>query len=305
MHPENVLYYIDVLEDKHELEFYSVDELVDYLVNYQTKITPRSTAILLNHVSLIDKWTISLNDIKDMELISNNGYFGEVYKASWNNREVSVKTCKPTKSQSDRHQFLHGIEILKQCEHVNIVKVFGVAEEEGTIYSVKEMMSGGTLLKFLREKKPNSFKEKQLTEMCTQVCAAMTYLEEKNHIFYVLGACNCLVSGKDHNIIVKVINIGLCREETEVNKAGYLTRPRWTAPEVSIWICNACTKLHVHSLRKLKAAELKFLFFSNPCRLLDITDTPVPVMCGVLVSYCGRHFHLVQNLIPKCRKQMS
>ena len=244
MHPEKDVYYIDVIEDEHELEFCSVDELIDYLVDSQTMITPTSTAILLNHVSLIDKWTISLNDIKDMEPI-RNGHFGEVYKASWNNKKVAVKTCKSSiVSNSDRHQFLLGIEILKQCDHVNIVKLHGVAEEDDTIYSVMEMMSGGKFLKFLKKIEPNYYQKKQLTEMCIQVCAGMAYLEENDHIHCVLGARNCLVSGEDHNITVKVNNIGLRREETDVNKKGYLSPRRWTAPEVSIMGMQCMYKLN-------------------------------------------------------------
>ena len=42
----------------------------------------------------------------------------------------------------------------------------------------------------------------------------MAYLEENDHIHCVLGARNCLVSGEDHNITVKVNNIGLRREES-------------------------------------------------------------------------------------------
>ena len=260
MHPEKV-YYIGVLDD---VEFNSIDELIEHLVKYKKKIAPSSTAVLLNHISLIDEWTISYDDIKDMELISTNGYFGIVYKASWNNKEVAVKTCKPSISKSDRHQFLHGIEILKQCEHDNIVKVFGVAEKEGTIYSVKEMMSGGTLAKFLREKNPNSCKERQLTEMCIQVCCGMAYLEKNNHIHCVLGARNCLISGEDHNIIVKVNNIGLIPETAGIYQAGYLTPAKWTAPEVSIMGMQCMYKLIMCILsinfNLAKAAELKCLF---------------------------------------------
>ena len=63
--------------------------------------------------------------------------------------------------------------------HPNIVRLIGVADEQYPILVATEIMSGGTFLKFL-QKRGTSFTEKQLIEMCLQVCNGMAYLEGKN-----------------------------------------------------------------------------------------------------------------------------
>ena len=190
--------------------------------------------VTISKLASIDKRTIRRDDIQRGETISQNGLFGEIYKATLvsQQKEVAIKTCQSSVADPDKRQFLKGIEILKRCDHPNIVRLIGVADEQYPILVVTEIMSGGTFFKFLRAKGA-SFAKKQLTEMCLQVCNGMAYLEEKNIVHCILGVRNCLVSKESGVVVVKIANIGMSREKNVTYKTSE-TPIRWTAPEVRL-----------------------------------------------------------------------
>ena len=203
------------------------------MVKSQVPFAGELEAKLSSHAPSHDKWKLNRNDIGLDRIISCSGQFGDVYEGTILSRreKVAIKTCKSSIPDPDKRQFHRGIEILKQCDHPNIVRLIGIADEKFRILVVTEIMPAGTFLKFLR-KKGASFSNIELIEMGLQVCTGMAYLEKKNIVHRILGAQNCLVK-EEGRVVVKIANVGMSREKNETYK-NFETPIKWTAPEVSL-----------------------------------------------------------------------
>lgn len=117
-----------------------------------------------------------------------------MYKAQLKNngQEVAVKTCKVQIPDEHKKKFLQEGRILKQYDHPNIVKLIGICVQKQPIMIVMELVPGGSLLTFLRNRGA-TLKQCQLMAMCRDAAAGMRYLESKNCIHRDLAARNCLV----------------------------------------------------------------------------------------------------------------
>ena len=148
------------------------------------------------------------------------------------NRQVAIKTCRSTLPVSEKHKFLQGAEMLKQLNNPNIVQLIGIVAENKQLYVIMEFMPGGSFLDFLKTR-GRLLTNNYLTVMCSQVCAGMNYLEEKNWIHCDLAARSCLV---DKNNNVRIEGFGTIIEEggTYIPPGGTRVSIKWTAPEVSI-----------------------------------------------------------------------
>ena len=67
------------------------------------------------------------------------------------------------------------IEILKMCQHPNIIRLLDIFENEECIYIVMEYLSGGDLFTYL-EKRQFSIPEKRAKELSHQIATALYYL---------------------------------------------------------------------------------------------------------------------------------
>ncbi|XP_077296658.1 tyrosine-protein kinase Fer-like [Arctopsyche grandis] len=170
------------------------------------------------------------DDIVIMEEIGS-GQFGIVYKGQLKGSkcEVAVKTCQTTLSEEQKKTFLDEARLLKQYEHPNIVKIIGICVQKNPIMIVMELVTGGSLLSFLKGNQKFLTIE-HLLEMCRDISNGMRYLESNSCIHRDLAARNCLV-GKDR--IVKISDFGMSRDE-EIYTASDNSFPipiKWTAPE--------------------------------------------------------------------------
>jgi len=159
------------------------------------------------------------------------GNFGDVYRARLRPTGVSaaVKTCRHTLPDEQKKKFLQEGRILKQYEHPNVVRLIGICVQKQPIMIVMELVPGGSLLNYLRQKNAN-FSHQLLFSMCVDVAAGMAYLESRNCIHRDLAVRNCLVGEKN---VVKISDFGMSREEQEyIVSDGMKQIPiKWTAPE--------------------------------------------------------------------------
>jgi len=209
--------------------FSTIQELIWHQHQSGNPVTSRSGAILRNPVTR-EKWELNNDDVDLVEKIGR-GNFGDVYKArlKQNNLSVAVKTCKVTLPDEQKKKFLQEGRILKQYEHPNIVKFIGICVQKQPIMIVMELVSGGSLLNYLRTSS-DKLTTKALLGMCQDAASGMEYLESKNCIHRDLAARNCLVSDTH---CVKISDFGMSREEEEyIVSDGLKQIPiKWTAPE--------------------------------------------------------------------------
>ncbi|KAM3966985.1 tyrosine-protein kinase Fer isoform 3-T3 [Aphomia sociella] len=209
--------------------FPSVAELIAWQRTSGVPVTARSGALLRRAVPR-ENWELNNDDVQLLDKIGR-GNFGDVYKArlKTTSQEVAVKTCRVALPEEQKRTFLQEGRILKQYQHPNIVRLIGIAVQKQPIMIVMELVSGGSLLTFLRTR-ASSLSSRSLLAMCRDAAGGMRYLESKNCIHRDLAARNCLV-GDDN--IVKISDFGMSREEEEYIVSGGMKQIpiKWTAPE--------------------------------------------------------------------------
>ena len=70
--------------------------------------------------------------------------------------------------------FLEEANIMKQCKHDKLVRLYAVCTDMEPIYIVTELMSKGSLLDFLRDDDGQMLKFQQLVDIAAQVCTRQT-----------------------------------------------------------------------------------------------------------------------------------
>ncbi|XP_073952561.1 tyrosine-protein kinase Fer isoform X4 [Choristoneura fumiferana] len=209
--------------------FPSVAELIAWQRTSGVPVTARSGALLRRAVPR-ETWELNNDDVQLLDKIGR-GNFGDVYKArlKTSGQEVAVKTCRMALPEEQKRTFLQEGRILKQYQHPNIVRLIGIAVQKQPIMIVMELVSGGSLLTFLRTRAA-TLSSRALLGMCRDAAGGMRYLESKNCIHRDLAARNCLV-GDDN--IVKISDFGMSREEEEYIVSGGMKQIpiKWTAPE--------------------------------------------------------------------------
>ncbi|XP_056393471.1 tyrosine-protein kinase Fer isoform X2 [Hyla sarda] len=166
--------------------FPTIPQLIEHHYTTKQVITKKSGVVLLNPVVKDKKWILNHEDVTLGELLGK-GNFGEVYKGTLKDKTpVAVKTCKEDLPQELKIKFLSEARILKQYDHVNIVKLIGVCTQRQPIYIVMELVPGGDFLTFLRKRK-DEMKPKQLLKFSLDAASGMAYLESKNCIHSIKG----------------------------------------------------------------------------------------------------------------------
>lgn len=135
-----------------------------------------------------------------------------ILSGKWNKTtDVAIKTLKPGTMSKDA--FLEEANIMKQCKHDKLVRLYAVCTDVEPIYIVTELMSKGSLLDFLRDDDGQNLKFQQLVDIAAQVRDIInkkgwhaspgeneTYLylciTYKYDIYQVLDSCYKILSNK-------------------------------------------------------------------------------------------------------------
>lgn len=106
-------------------------------------------------------------------------------------------------------------EILAQCDHLNIIKLYEIAKVGKRTSLVLELCTGGRLL----ERMP--FTEAQASHIMRQLCSAVAYLHSKNIIHRDIECSNILYATEAKDSDIKLIDFG-CATELDLipNKPG-------------------------------------------------------------------------------------
>lgn len=97
------------------------------------------------------------------------------------------------------------IDILKNLDHPNIVRLYEVFEDKTSIYLVTELCTGGELFDVILERQ--TFDEKSAASIIKQVLSAVAYCHSKNVAHRDLKPENILLDTKKNDHI-KVIDFG-------------------------------------------------------------------------------------------------
>ena len=113
-------------------------------------------------------------------------------------------------SNSDLELAKAEIDILKICQHPNIIKIHEIFENKEFFFIVMELCEGGDLFAYL-EKKRFRISESEAAEFIHKILAAVYYLHEYGIIHRDLKPENMLLTSKDDFAELKLADFGLSK----------------------------------------------------------------------------------------------
>jgi calcium/calmodulin-dependent protein kinase I len=174
-------------------------------------------------------------DKYDISEIIGRGGFSTVYEAirRSDGAKFAVKIVEKTMLQEDIKLLKREIEIMKQVDHVNILKLIEIFEDDDKVYIVMELVEGSELFDRIVDK--GYYSEKSTVHIIKQILYAVRYLHQQGIAHRDLKPENLLCSGDGANDLVKIADFGLSKifagEKGEELQTSCGT-PGYVAPEV-------------------------------------------------------------------------
>jgi len=145
--------------------------------------------------------------------------------------KYAVKIVEKSLIQDEIKLLRREIEIMKQVEHENILKLVEIFEDDEKVFIVMELVDGSEL--FDRIVNKGYYSEKSTVHVVKQILHAVQYLHEKGIAHRDLKPENLLCSGSGSHEIVKIADFGLSKlfsgDEELTTSCG---TPGYVAPEV-------------------------------------------------------------------------
>ncbi|XP_067687448.1 serine/threonine-protein kinase DCLK3-like [Haliotis asinina] len=151
-------------------------------------------------------------------------------KSKSTGQEFAMKVIDKPKLKGKEHMVENEIEIMKDCNHHNIVKLYEEFETPDKLYLVMELVKGGDLFDAITQSV--KFGEVDSANMVKDLCHALFYLHSRNIVHRDLKPENLLVHrNKDSTITLKLADFGLAMDVKELIYTVCGT-PTYVAPEI-------------------------------------------------------------------------
>lgn len=137
------------------------------------------------------------------------GSFSKVFLAehiSTGQQRCIKKMNKNDLNDNEQVDVPNEIQILKEIDHPNIMKIFEHYEDEYYIYIVSEYYSGGELFDFIQTN--GAVSEEIAANIIGQILLALNYLHKNNIIHRDLKPENLIFEVKEPNALLKLIDFG-------------------------------------------------------------------------------------------------
>ncbi len=102
------------------------------------------------------------------------------------------------------------IDILKICQHPNIIKLYDIFDNSDYIYIVMEYCSGGDLFSYI-EKRNYKLNESKAAEIIHKLSMAVYYLHSYGIIHRDLKPENILMTDESENADIRLLDFGLSK----------------------------------------------------------------------------------------------
>lgn len=201
------------------------------VVSYSTSNIPAELS-KIERANFILSYSGKLEDKYLIDEKLGQGTYGCVFKAinKTTKQQYAIKGTKKNRLKNIG-RFFQEIEIMKNLDHPNIVKLYETIEDDNFIFLVMELCSGKELFDSIIEN--GSFTEKRAAIIMKQMLAAIFYLHSLNIAHRDLKPENFLFQNKNKNSLLKIIDFGLSKklsdDEFTTTKAG---TPYYVAPQV-------------------------------------------------------------------------
>ena len=179
----------------------------------------------------------NLLDIYDVKNKLGSGKFGLVKLGidKKTGQKVAIKIMKKsTMDSSDLELVRTEIEILKICQHPNIVRLYNVFENADYLYIIMEYCYGGDLFSYL-ENRHFRLTEKRASTIIHQMATAVYYMHSFGVVHRDLKPENVLMTSTDEDSDIRILDFGLSKILGPYEKCdepyGTLT---YCAPEIIV-----------------------------------------------------------------------
>nr|GMC62619.1 serine/threonine-protein kinase HT1-like [Ipomoea batatas] len=202
-----------------------------------------------------------------------------VRNLKYKSQPVAIKVIQPEKavnvSPPRKGKFEREVMLLARMQHENVVKFIGAVMEPALIL-VTELLSCGTLQRYLWSVRPNCPDLKLSLNFALDICRAMEHLHSNGIMHRDLKPSNLLLTDDK---IVKLADFGLAREEAETEMTSEAGTYRWMAPEV----------FNTDSLGPLKHYNHKVDVYSFSLILWEMLTnrTPYKGRNNIMVAYAS------------------
>uniref|UniRef100_H9GA48 Protein kinase domain-containing protein n=1 Tax=Anolis carolinensis TaxID=28377 RepID=H9GA48_ANOCA len=167
------------------------------------------------------------------------GHFGVVRRcreretdAFFAAKSVKIRKRKGSRLGLDREQVSREVNILRQLQHPNIMRLHDVFASKAEMVLILELIHGGELFDFIAEKE--MLTEEAAIEFMEQILRGVAYMHSCHIAHFDLKPENIMLFQKDvPNPAIKIIDFGLAQKlEEGVPFKSLCGTPQYIAPEV-------------------------------------------------------------------------
>ena len=152
-----------------------------------------------------------INKLYDIQNKIGEGRFAHVFKSIHkpSQRKVCIKILeKQNLSSQEMDMIQNEIEILKLCQHPNILKLYDIIENHEKFYIITELIEGIDLFTFL-ENKNFDIDEATANKIIKKLTSALFYLNIFGIVHRDIKPDNILLTSNSNNYNIKLIDFGL------------------------------------------------------------------------------------------------
>ena len=155
----------------------------------------------------------NINETYDIQEQIGKGKFAIVYKGihKLTGRTVAIKILnKKDMTIIDLELVKTEMDVLKICQHPNIIKLYDIHENEENIYLIMEYCQGSDLFTYI-EKRGYKLNEKRACEIIHKLCAAVYYLHSYGIVHRDLKPENIIMTDNTDNADIRLLDFGLSK----------------------------------------------------------------------------------------------
>ena len=144
----------------------------------------------------------------------------------------SMKVLSKNKMKMKNYDMVRNeIEVLKLCQHPNIVRLYNVHENVDFIFLVTELLTGGTLRDFMKNHN-NNIPEETAKSMIKSIASAIDYMGKYGIVHRDVKPINIMLTEDN---VIKIVDFGLASilGPSQLCK-GYAGTLDFCSPEVII-----------------------------------------------------------------------